>query len=134
MCFHNPARAAKAYCTSARRRGFSSSADVYKRQILDYTEKFDKLRLNGIAVAKEEIKAAYGKVSPETIENLNFSAKRIQDFAEHQKSCLKEFSYEISPGVTLGHRIIPIESCGCYVPAGRYPLPSSCLLYTSRCV
>lgn len=98
------------------------------KAILDYTEKFDKLRLNGIAVAKEEIKVAYGKVSPETIENLNFSAKRIQDFAEHQKSCLKEFSYEISPGVTLGHRIIPIESCGCYVPAGRYPLPSSALM------
>lgn len=98
------------------------------KAILDYTEKFDKLRLNGIAVAKEEIKAAYGKVSPETIENLSFSAKRIRDFAEHQKSCLKEFSYEISPGVTLGHRIIPIESCGCYVPAGRYPLPSSALM------
>lgn len=98
------------------------------KAILDYTEKFDKLRLNGIAVAKEEIKAAYGKVSPETIENLSFSAKRIRDFAEHQRSCLKEFSYEINPGVTLGHRIIPIESCGCYVPAGRYPLPSSALM------
>lgn len=98
------------------------------KAILDYTEKFDGFRPTCLSVSKEEIKAAYGKVTPETVENLKFSAERIRNFAEHQMSCLKELRYEITPGVFLGHRIIPIESCGCYVPAGRYPLPSSALM------
>ena len=98
------------------------------KAILEYTEKFDDLSLKEYFVSKEQIQAAYSKVEPETVEHLKFSANRIKDFAEHQKGCLKELNYEISPGVTLGHRIVPIESCGCYVPAGRYPLPSSALM------
>ena len=98
------------------------------KALKEYTEKFDKHSLERFTVTKEEMKAAYSQVAPETIEHLNFSAKRIKDFAEHQRNCIKELNYEISPGVTLGHRIIPIESCGCYVPAGRHPLPSSALM------
>lgn len=98
------------------------------KAILDYTSKFDGITLDSVRVPREALKEAYAKVAPETIENLKFAAARIRDFAEHQKSCLKELRYEITPGVTLGHRLVPIESCGCYVPAGRYPLPSSALM------
>ncbi len=96
--------------------------------ILDYTEKFDGVRLESLQITKEQIKAAYDKVDSGVIEDLTFAAKRIRDFAEHQLSSFKELRYEISPGVTLGHRLLPVESCGCYVPAGRYPLPSSALM------
>jgi len=98
------------------------------RAILDYTSKFDGITLDAVRVPREALKEAYAKVAPETIECLKFAAQRIRDFAEHQKACLKELRYEITPGVTLGHRLGPIESCGCYVPAGRYPLPSSALM------
>lgn len=96
--------------------------------VREYTEKFDGFRPSSIAVGKEEVRAAYGKVSPGTVEILSFAADRIRDFASRQMACLKELRYEISPGVILGHRLIPVESCGCYVPAGRYPLPSSALM------
>ncbi len=94
----------------------------------DYTEKYDGLRLDAVKIPAEEIRKAYSMVSPEIVQDLKFAAGRIRKFAEHQRSCLKDLSCEISPGVTLGHRLIPVESCGCYVPAGRYPLPSSALM------
>ena len=96
--------------------------------VQSYTQKFDGFLPPSLRVDKEEVKAAYAKVSPEMLETIKFSAERIRDFALHQKECLKELRYEISPGVVLGHRLIPVESCGCYVPAGRYPLPSSALM------
>ena len=98
------------------------------RALLEYSKKFDNFQPDTISVSKDEVKAAYGRVAPETVDCLKFSAERIRNFAEHQRGCIKELSYDISPGVTLGHRIIPVESCGCYVPAGRYPLPSSALM------
>ncbi len=96
--------------------------------VQSYTQKFDGFLPPSLRVDKEEVKAAYAKVSPEMLETIKFSAERIRDFALHQKECLKDLRYEISPGVVLGHRLIPVESCGCYVPAGRYPLPSSALM------
>jgi histidinol dehydrogenase/sulfopropanediol 3-dehydrogenase len=96
--------------------------------LVDYTEKFDGLRLDTVRVPAEKIRKAYSMVSPEIVQDLKFAAERIRKFAEHQRSCLKDLSFEISPGVTLGHRLVPVESCGCYVPAGRYPLPSSALM------
>jgi histidinol dehydrogenase/sulfopropanediol 3-dehydrogenase len=96
--------------------------------VLGYTEKFDGFRPDSLRVPAEVLKDSYSRVEPETVENLRFAAGRIRDFAEHQLGALSELSYEISPGITLGHRLIPIASCGCYVPAGRYPLPSSALM------
>ena len=98
------------------------------RAVLDYTEKFDGYRPAALRVPPDAVKAAYSKVEPETVANLKFAADRIRGFAERQLACMKELRYEISPGVTLGHRLIPVASCGCYVPAGRYPLPSSALM------
>ncbi len=98
------------------------------RAILDYSERFDGVRLEEIRVVPEEIHAAYDKVAAETLKDLEFAAERIRDFAEHQLASFGELRYEISPGVTLGHRLLPMQSCGCYVPAGRYPLPSSALM------
>jgi len=96
--------------------------------VLDYTEKFDGYRPATLRVSPDAVKAAYSKVEPETVANLKFAADRIRAFAERQLSCMKELRWEITPGVTLGHRLIPVASCGCYVPAGRYPLPSSALM------
>ncbi|MDR2529393.1 MAG: histidinol dehydrogenase [Synergistaceae bacterium] len=96
--------------------------------VFDYTEKFDGYRPPALRVDPEVVTKAYSAVEPKTVENLRFAAGRIRDFARRQRETLKELRYEISAGVTLGHKLIPIDSCGCYAPAGRYPLPSSALM------
>ncbi len=96
--------------------------------VRNYTEKFDGFRPASLRVEEKTVREAYGKVAPETVETLQFAALRIRDFALKQRECMKELRWEISPGVVLGHRLIPVASCGCYVPAGRYPLPSSALM------
>jgi histidinol dehydrogenase/sulfopropanediol 3-dehydrogenase len=96
--------------------------------ILDYAEKFDGSRPPSIRVEPWTMKEAYSQIDSETRESLEFAADRIRAFAQRQRESLKELRWEISPGVVLGHRLIPIASCGCYVPAGRYPLPSSALM------
>ncbi|NLB84037.1 MAG: histidinol dehydrogenase, partial [Synergistaceae bacterium] len=96
--------------------------------VQDYTERFDGFRPSRLRVKDEELKKARSGLDKETEKALVFAAERIENFARAQRSCLKDLRYEISPGVVLGHRLIPIASCGCYVPAGRYPLPSSALM------
>ena len=96
--------------------------------VLDYTEKFDGFRPSSMRVEPRTVREAYSEVDSETRESLEFAADRIKTFAQRQRESLKELRWEISPGVVLGHRLIPVASCGCYVPAGRYPLPSSALM------
>jgi histidinol dehydrogenase/sulfopropanediol 3-dehydrogenase len=96
--------------------------------VLDYAEKFDGCRPASLRVERGTIEEAYSKVPPETVESLEFAAHRIRDFAKRQRESLRDLRYEISPGVVLGHRLIPVGSCGCYVPGGRYPLPSTALM------
>ena len=96
--------------------------------ILEFTERFDGVKLGELTVPREAFKKAYGLVDPETISSLEFAAEQIRYFAQQQRQCLQPLECQHLPGVTLGHRLIPIQSCGAYVPAGRYPLPSTALM------
>jgi histidinol dehydrogenase/sulfopropanediol 3-dehydrogenase len=98
--------------------------------ICELTERFDGVGLSKLKVPHEAFKKAYDQVSRETISSLEFAAEQIRYFAEQQLQCLKPLECQHIPGVTLGHRLIPIQSCGAYVPAGRYPLPSTALMST----
>lgn len=98
------------------------------KAVLDYTEKFDNYRPASLKVNATAIEAAYSIVKPEVLESLRFAAERIKQFAERQLLCFQELNYDDVPGITLGHHLIPVASCGCYIPAGRYPLPSSALM------
>ncbi len=64
-------------------------------------------------------------VSDQTIEDIQFAQTQIRNFAEVQRSALRDVEVETIPGVTLGHKNIPVESVGCYVPGGRYPMVAS---------
>ncbi|HWI35895.1 MAG TPA: histidinol dehydrogenase [Burkholderiales bacterium] len=100
--------------------------DVRKRgdaAIREYSEKFDKWAPNKLS--KAEIDAILAKVSPQTIADIKFAQAQIRQFAEHQKAALRDVEVETLPGVKLGHRNIPVESVGCYVPGGRYPMVAS---------
>lgn len=96
--------------------------------LLELTEYYDGVAVSELRVAPEKIKRAYGQVDEKTVEYLRLAASRIKSFAEKQIECLLPLEYESSPGVVLGHRLIPVSSCGAYVPGGRYPLPSSALM------
>ncbi|MQL52282.1 histidinol dehydrogenase [Desulfofundulus thermobenzoicus] len=98
------------------------------RALFDLTRRYDGVELTGLRVQREEIDRAYGLVERETIKHLQFAAAQIRNFALHQLNCLQDMQINPMPGVVLGHRLVPVSSCGAYVPAGRYPLPSSALM------
>ncbi len=104
--------------------------DVQKNKdsaVKKYTKRFDKLNLKNLEISKQEIKQAYKQVDKKTIAALKIAAKNITFFAKKQLANTKEFELK-NKGITLGQKIIPIENLGCYVPGGRYPLPSSALM------
>jgi len=100
--------------------------DVRRRgdaAIRDYSQKFDQWEPKKLSRA--EIDAILARVSPQTLADIKFAQAQIRQFAEHQKAALRDIEVETLPGVKLGHRNIPVESVGCYVPGGRYPMVAS---------
>jgi histidinol dehydrogenase/sulfopropanediol 3-dehydrogenase len=100
-----------------------------EKALLDLTEKFDRVSLETVSVDSDTVAKAYRDVPEETLKHLRFAVSRIRAFAKKQLECIKPLHYQSGiPGVELGHRLIPVDRCGCYVPAGRHPLPSSALM------
>jgi histidinol dehydrogenase/sulfopropanediol 3-dehydrogenase len=105
-------------------------ADVRDRgdsALFEYAERFDGARPQVLRVGREAVLAAYGEVPAETVEALRFAHGRIRAFAERQLATLSELNFT-DGALEMGHRLLPVDSCGCYVPAGRHPLPSSALM------
>jgi len=101
-------------------------ADVKKRgdaAVREYSEKFDRWAPKKLG--KGEIEAILARVSPKTLSDIQFAQAQIRNFAEHQRAAIRDIEVETLPGVRLGHRNIPVESVGCYVPGGRYPMVAS---------
>lgn len=99
------------------------------RALIEYAAQFDGMEIESVRIDEKTIKAAYDKVDEETIEAIKFAAGQVRFFAEKQKECLKDLDIQSKiQGLEIGHRMIPVERCGCYVPAGRHPLPSSALM------
>jgi histidinol dehydrogenase/sulfopropanediol 3-dehydrogenase len=97
--------------------------------LLYYSERFDSVKLRTVRIERGAVLAAYRDTPKETVDALRFARTRIKDFAEKQRSRLEDIDFRDGQGgVELGCRFLPVESCGCYVPAGRYPLPSSALM------
>ncbi len=98
------------------------------KAIKELTEKFDGIKPRELKVKEEEIKRAYYQVEEETLEAVRKAAERIDEFACKQLASLQPMEVKMGEGVVLGHRLVPLNRVGCYVPAGRYPLPSSALM------
>lgn len=97
----------------------------------DFAKKFDHADLTQLRVTKEEIKKAYEQVEDKVVESFQKAAAQISFYAKEQLSCIKPLDIQ-SPvaGVELGHRLIPVDGAGLYVPGGRFPLPSTALMLT----
>ncbi len=96
--------------------------DVAVREL---SVKFDNWNPPDFKMTPEQIEAVVATVDPQTIEDLKFAQDQIRNFAEIQKAALQDVEVETLPGVILGHKNIPVNSVGCYVPGGEYPMVAS---------
>ena len=95
----------------------------------EYSEKFDGFVREGFQVSREEIEEAYSQMDPQDLADLKEAKGNIEAFAKAQLASMSEVKdFSPKPGIFLGHRIIPVSSCCCYVPGGRYPLFSTALM------
>jgi len=93
--------------------------------VRELSDKFDGYTPANLRLSEDEIRTAIAKVPQSDIEDIEFAQKQIRNFAEKQKECLQDLEVETMPGVILGHRNIPVNSVGCYVPGGKYPMVAS---------
>lgn len=103
-------------------------ADIEKngdQAVRNYSENLDKWTPKSFRLSKEEIAACYEEVSEQTIEDIKWAQTQVRNFAQIQRDSMKDVEVETIPGVTLGHKHIAMESVGCYVPGGKYPLVAS---------
>lgn len=103
---------------AVRRRG--------DRALLEYGRKFDGLTRKSVVVPVDELKSAERTVSPEFKRAVRAAAKNIRAFAKLQLPIAKR--QQLAPGITAGQVVRPLDVVGAYVPAGRYPLPSTLLM------
>ena len=102
--------------------------DIRKRgdaALEHYSGYFDNWNPENFRLSQEEIDTAISKLSESEIEDIRFAQNQIRNFAQKQLETMNELEVETLPGVFLGHKHIPIENVGCYVPGGRYPMVAS---------
>ena len=103
-------------------------ADVKQRgdvAVRELSKKFDQWSPANFKLSRTELEAIMRMVPETTIADIQFAQAQIRNFAQHQRAALKDIEVETLPGVKLGHKNIPIDSVGCYVPGGRYPMVAS---------
>jgi len=103
-------------------------ADVESRgdaAVREYSRKFDNWEPADFRLTRAEIEAARKSLSAREIEDIAFAQKQIRHFAQVQRDSMKDVEVETMPGVVLGHRNIPVNAVGCYIPGGKYPMVAS---------
>ncbi|MGB1154900.1 MAG: histidinol dehydrogenase [Paracoccaceae bacterium] len=106
----------------------STLADVEQRgdaAVRALSEKFDGYSPKSFRLTSSEIEAAMQKVSARDMEDIKFAQDQIRGFAQAQRASMTDIEVETQPGVILGHRNIPVQSVGCYVPGGKFPMVAS---------
>ncbi len=103
-------------------------ADIAARgdaAVRELSAKFDRYEPKSFLLTSSEIQAAMQKVSARDMDDIKFAQKQIRAFAEAQRASMTDIEVETLPGVILGHRNIPVQSVGCYVPGGKFPMVAS---------
>ena len=96
--------------------------DNYIREL---SEKFDNYSPSHFKLSEEEINELVNEVSDDDIDDIQFAQEQVRSFAIAQLKTLNEIELETQPGVILGHKNIPVQAVGCYVPAGKFPMVAS---------
>ena len=103
-------------------------ADIEARgdaAVREYAERFDRFSPPSFRLGPEEIAALVAMVPASDLEDIRFAQAQVRRFAEVQRAALSDVEVETLPGVILGHRNIPVQAVGCYVPAGKFPMVAS---------
>jgi sulfopropanediol 3-dehydrogenase len=122
------ASAIKAADAKVRETVESILADIDARKdaaVADLSKKFDNWAPADFKLSPAEIERAVAQVPKRDIEDVKFAQAQVRNFAQKQKDTMHDLEVETLPGVVLGHRHIPVNSIGCYVPGGRYPMVAS---------
>lgn len=89
------------------------------------SEKYDKWSPESFRLSPEAIEEIISSVPEQVLEDIRFAQTQVRNFAQHQKDSMHDIEVETLPGVFLGHRNVPVNSVGCYIPGGRYPMVAS---------
>lgn len=103
-------------------------SDVEKRgdeAVRELSSKFDKWSPESFRLSDNQIQEIISKIPKGTIDDIKWAQAQVRRFAQIQKSALRDVEIETIPGVILGHKNVPVNSVGCYVPGGRYPMVAS---------
>ncbi|HEX6141764.1 MAG TPA: histidinol dehydrogenase, partial [Geminicoccaceae bacterium] len=103
-------------------------ADIERRgdvAVREMSRKFDGFERDDFRLGGDEIEACLAEVSARDLEDIRFAQAQIRGFAEVQRAALRDVEVETLPGVVLGHRHIPVNAIGSYVPGGKYPMVAS---------
>lgn len=103
-------------------------ADIEARgdeAVRELSIKFDKLDREDYRLSDAEIQACMDQLSDRDLKDIEFAQAQVRNFAQAQKDALQDLEVETLPGVVLGHKNVPVNSAGCYVPGGKYPLLAS---------
>ncbi len=103
-------------------------ADIRKNgdaAVRSYSQKFDGWSPENFKLSAQAIQDIIATLPQQAIDDIKWAQAQIRNFAQHQRAALKDIEVETLPGVFLGHKNIPVNRVGCYVPGGRYPLLAS---------
>ncbi|MFC4174010.1 histidinol dehydrogenase [Microvirga sp. GCM10011540] len=93
--------------------------------VRELSAKFDRWDRSDYRLTDQEIRDCLSELSQRNLDDIRFAQEQVRNFAEHQRASMKDMEVETLPGVILGHKNIPVNSVGCYVPGGKYPLLAS---------
>jgi sulfopropanediol 3-dehydrogenase len=93
--------------------------------VRELSEKFDKYAPESFRLSEAEIEALIGELSERELADIRFAQEQVRNFAQKQRETMLDLEVETLPGVILGHRNIPVQSVGCYVPGGKFPMVAS---------
>ncbi|MBS9865072.1 histidinol dehydrogenase [Vibrio alginolyticus] len=93
--------------------------------VRELSEKFDNWSPEQFRLSEEQIQACVDALDESTRHDIEFAQQQVRNFAQIQRDSMKDVEVETMPGVVLGHKNIPVNSVGCYIPGGKYPLVAS---------
>lgn len=118
----------KAAAREVRETVEATLADIEARgdaAVRELSIRFDKLDREDYRLSQSEIDQCLSQLSARDIADIEFAQKQVQNFARHQRESIRDIEVETLPGVVLGHKNLPVNAAGCYVPGGKYPLLAS---------
>jgi len=107
------------------KKTLKSIEDRGDKAVREFAEKFDNYSPVSFKLSQSEIDSLIQQVSTQDLEDIKFAQEQVRNFAQAQRNSMQDIEVETMPGVILGHKNIPVQSVGCYIPAGKFPMVAS---------